>query len=78
MVAISFIQLDLADASARTALHVASQDGQVDALKEILGRSVDVNATDAAGDSALHSAALAGKVCTGGDAAAQGVEEVES
>lgn len=44
---------------------MASQHGQVNALKEMLGRSVDVNAKDAAGDSALHFAALAGKVSVG-------------
>lgn len=60
---LALVQLDLSDASGRTAVHVASQAGQLNALREILGRSVDVNATDAGGDSALHLAALSGKVC---------------
>lgn len=44
---------------------MASRDGQMNALNEMLGRSVDVNATDADGDSALHFAALSGKVRVG-------------
>ncbi|CAM9682445.1 unnamed protein product [Scytosiphon promiscuus] len=55
--------LDLVDAYGRTALHVAAQDGQIKALAEILGRSVDTNAKDAkGGETALHYAASSGKV----------------
>ncbi|CAB1110917.1 unnamed protein product [Ectocarpus sp. CCAP 1310/34] len=55
-------ELDLTDAAGRTALHVASQDGKVNALGELLGRSVNVDAKDAMGETALHYAAYSGKV----------------
>lgn len=56
------VQLDLADNSGRTALHMASHDGQTSALAEILGRSVDLDIRDERGETALHAAASSGKV----------------
>lgn len=56
------VQLDLVDVSGRTALHVATQEGRVNALREILGRSVDIDARDENGEAALHRAARSGQV----------------
>lgn len=56
------MQLNLVDVSGRTALHVATQDGQLNALMEMLGRSVNVDARDAAAETPLHNAARSGKV----------------
>lgn len=56
------MQLDLVDASGKTAMHVATQDGKINALMEMLGRSVNVDARDAAAETPLHSAARSGKV----------------
>lgn len=60
----SLTQLDLTDSSGRTALHLASQDGQIEALAELLERSVEVDARDGQENTGLHIAAYSGKVCT--------------
>ncbi|CAM9799433.1 unnamed protein product, partial [Laminaria digitata] len=60
--ALSLTQLDLTDTSGQTALHLASQDGQIEALRELLERSVDVDARDHHQNTGLHMAAYSGKV----------------
>lgn len=58
-------QLELTDSSGQTALHLASQDGQIEALSELLERSIDVDARDDQKNTGLHIAAYSRKVCTG-------------
>ena len=62
----SLTQLDLTDSSGQTALHLASQDGQIEALRELLEQSIDVDARDGQENTGLHIAAYSGKVsiCT--------------
>ncbi|CAM9734777.1 unnamed protein product, partial [Choristocarpus tenellus] len=56
------VQIDAEDSTGRTALHVAAQNGQTEALKELLCRSVDVNALDTFGCTPLHNSAYSDKV----------------
>lgn len=57
-------QLDQVDVSGRTALHQAVQEGSINALRELIGREVNVDAKDMGDETALHIAAYSGNVCT--------------
>jgi ankyrin repeat protein len=51
------------DVNGATALHHATEQGQVGAVRMLISLGADVQAPDSQGDTALHVAASKGQVC---------------